>query len=33
MPAISTNDLKNQLIAANPQLRDPNALTEGIRRA
>ena len=26
----SVNDLKNQLIAANPQLRDPNALTEGM---
>ncbi|MBQ0929753.1 LysM peptidoglycan-binding domain-containing protein [Ideonella alba] len=26
----STNDLKNQLIAANPQLSDPNALTEGM---
>ena len=26
----NVNDLKNQLIAANPQLRDPNALTEGL---
>jgi hypothetical protein len=26
----NANDLKNQLIAANPQLRDPNALTEGM---
>ena len=26
----NVNDLKNQLIAANPQLRDPNALTEGM---